>query len=29
MVYQKIILYHLNVIDEKSDDFKDLSEYDC
>ena len=25
----KSILYHLNVVDEKSDDLEDLSEYSC
>jgi len=27
--YHKLILYHLNVIDQKTDDFEDLSEYSC
>ena len=27
--YRKLILYHLNVIDKKTDDSEELSEYPC
>lgn len=29
MASRKTILYHLNVIDEKTDDSVELTEYDC